>query len=95
LEIWSKIFISDPDFYQSRIQGSKRHRIPDPDPQICLYLKFKKNLMFFAGGDAAEVILPATACSAGQQGGAGHLRARPHCRPLQVGSHPCSCCSSL
>ncbi len=27
-------------FYHSRIQGWKRHRIPDP--QICLYLKFKK-----------------------------------------------------
>ncbi len=23
-------------FYPSRIQGSKRHRIPDPDPQHCL-----------------------------------------------------------
>ncbi len=25
----------DPDFYPSRIQGSIRHRIPDPDPQHC------------------------------------------------------------
>ncbi len=36
LEIWSGLFIPDPDldfFYPSRIQGSKRHRIPDPDPQ--------------------------------------------------------------
>ncbi len=43
-EIWSGLFIPDPDpgsgsririliFYPSRIQGSKRHRIPDPDPQ--------------------------------------------------------------
>ncbi len=44
-----KLFLSsrkyDPDcssririliFYSSRIQGSKRHRIPDPDPQHCL-----------------------------------------------------------
>jgi hypothetical protein len=23
-------------FYPSRIQGSKRHRIPDPEPQYCL-----------------------------------------------------------
>ncbi len=34
-EIWSGLFFADPDpdFYPSRIQGSKRHRIPDPDPQ--------------------------------------------------------------
>jgi hypothetical protein len=24
-------------FYTSRIQGSKRHRIPDPDPQLWLF----------------------------------------------------------
>jgi hypothetical protein len=37
------MFIPDPDFYSSRIpdlgyriQGSKKHRIPDPDPQHCL-----------------------------------------------------------
>jgi hypothetical protein len=31
----SGLFIPDPDpdFLPSRIQGSKRHRIPDPDPQ--------------------------------------------------------------
>jgi hypothetical protein len=27
-------------FYPSRLQGSKRHRIPDPDPQHCR--KYKK-----------------------------------------------------
>ncbi len=35
-EIWSGLFIPDPDpdfFYPSRIPGSKRHRIPDPDPR--------------------------------------------------------------
>jgi hypothetical protein len=39
-EIWSGMFIPDPDppgsdlgFYLSRIQRSKRLRIPDPDPQ--------------------------------------------------------------
>ncbi len=26
----SGMFIPDPDFYSSRIQGTKRHRIPDP-----------------------------------------------------------------
>jgi hypothetical protein len=38
-EIWSGLFIPDPDPdfspIPSRIQGSKRHRIPDPDPQHC------------------------------------------------------------
>jgi hypothetical protein len=49
-EIWSGLFIPDPDpdFLPipdpgsrgqkgtgSRVQGSKRHRIPDPDPQHC------------------------------------------------------------
>jgi hypothetical protein len=29
----SRIPDRDPDFYPSRIQGSKRHRIPDPDLQ--------------------------------------------------------------
>ncbi len=35
-EIWSGMFISDPDldfFNSSRIQGSKSHRIPDTDPR--------------------------------------------------------------
>jgi hypothetical protein len=35
-EIRSELFIPDPDFFTnpgSQIQGSKRHRIPDPDPQ--------------------------------------------------------------
>ncbi len=32
----SRIPDPDADFYPSRIQGSKRHRIPDPDPQHCL-----------------------------------------------------------
>ncbi len=33
--MWSGLFIPDPDadFLTSRIQGSKRHPIPDPDPQ--------------------------------------------------------------
>ncbi len=30
---WCLSRIPDPDFSGSRIQGSKRHRIPDPDPQ--------------------------------------------------------------
>ncbi len=45
-EIWSGLFIPDPDcssriripdpdFYLYRILGSKRHWIPDPDPQHC------------------------------------------------------------
>ncbi len=40
-EIWSGLFIPpdpDPDFFThlgSRIQGSKRHRIPGPDPLYC------------------------------------------------------------
>jgi hypothetical protein len=29
----SGMFIPDPDFFPSRIQGSKKHRTPDPDPQ--------------------------------------------------------------
>jgi hypothetical protein len=31
------MFIPDPElfFYPSRIQGSKKDRIPDPDPQHC------------------------------------------------------------
>ncbi len=43
-EIWSGLFIPepDPDFLtildpESLIQGSKRHRIPDPDPQQWLF----------------------------------------------------------
>jgi hypothetical protein len=32
-EICSKFFIPDADFCPSRILGSKRYRIPDPDPQ--------------------------------------------------------------
>jgi hypothetical protein len=36
----SRIRIPDPvrslNFYPSRFQGSKRHRIPDPDPQHCM-----------------------------------------------------------
>jgi len=37
-EIWSGLFTpdTDPDFYPSRIQGSKRHRIPVPDSQHCV-----------------------------------------------------------
>ncbi len=37
-EILSGMFVtdSDLDFYPSRIQESKRHRIPDPDLQHCL-----------------------------------------------------------
>jgi hypothetical protein len=34
--IFNLMFIPDPDFFfppASRIQGSKMHRIPDPDPQ--------------------------------------------------------------
>jgi hypothetical protein len=42
-EIWSGVFIPpdlDPDFYPSRIQGSKRHRIQGPDPQHWKYSTF-------------------------------------------------------
>jgi hypothetical protein len=42
-KIWFGLFIPDPGsgcwlstHPKSRIQGSKRHRIPDPDPQHCL-----------------------------------------------------------
>ncbi len=45
LKIWSGLFIPDPDpnflpipVPRSRIQGSERHRIPDPDPQHCWWL---------------------------------------------------------
>jgi hypothetical protein len=33
--------IRDPEktYPGSRIQGSKRHRIPDPDPQHCFYVQ--------------------------------------------------------
>jgi hypothetical protein len=35
-------------FYPSRIQGSKRHPIPDPDPQHCLqpWIKLDLNKTF-------------------------------------------------
>ncbi len=33
-ELWSWMFIPDPEFFSpSRIQGSKKHQIPDPNPQ--------------------------------------------------------------
>ncbi len=42
-EIWSGLFFSDPDpeFFPFRIQGSKRHRIPDPQhcPRQCFGTK--------------------------------------------------------
>ncbi len=48
-EIWSGLFnpgsgsrIQILIFYLSRIQGSKRHRIPDPDPQHCPYYMISK-----------------------------------------------------
>ncbi len=33
----SKMWVWDPGktYSGSRIKGSKRHRIPDPDPQLC------------------------------------------------------------
>ncbi len=34
-------------FYPSRIQGSKRHRIPDPDPQHFQELNFRKIFTHF------------------------------------------------
>ncbi len=45
LEIWSGLFILT--FYPSRIQGSKRHRIPNPDPQNCIIVgkKLGENLV--------------------------------------------------
>ncbi len=33
---WSEIRDPEKTYSGSRIQGSKRHRIPDPDPQHCL-----------------------------------------------------------
>jgi hypothetical protein len=36
---WIRVLIF---FYPSRIQGSKRHRIPDPGPQNCIYLVCRK-----------------------------------------------------
>jgi hypothetical protein len=37
--------IRDPEktYSGSRIQGSKRHRIPDPDPQHCIKETVRKN----------------------------------------------------
>jgi hypothetical protein len=39
-KIWVWVGIRDPEktYSGSRIQGSKRHRIPDPDPQHCYIL---------------------------------------------------------
>ncbi len=47
-EIWAGLFIPDPVpyFYRSWIQGSKRHRIPDPDPQHCKKSFFSSRLVF-------------------------------------------------
>jgi hypothetical protein len=51
---FSKIWIWDPGSGKnlfripgSRIQGSKRHRIPDPDPQHCVTLDKKKETYCF------------------------------------------------
>jgi hypothetical protein len=48
-EICTGLFIPDPypDFYPSRIQGSKRHRIPDPQHLIVGYFSLKKSFLFF------------------------------------------------
>jgi hypothetical protein len=48
-KIWSGLFIPDPGcgcrlftHPRSRIQGSKRHRIPDPDPQHWVLIKLNR-----------------------------------------------------
>jgi hypothetical protein len=43
LEIWSGMFFPDPrsGFFPSRIPGSTKHRIPDPDPKHCLQVDKK------------------------------------------------------
>ncbi len=46
-------------FYPSRIQGSKRHRIPDPDPQHCLNF-LQKLKIHIIGTDADQD--PAKGC---------------------------------
>ncbi len=42
-EKWSSMFIPVPDFPPSRIQWSKKHRIPDPDPQHWMKLTYFHN----------------------------------------------------
>ncbi len=49
-EIWPGLLIPDPDldFFThpwSRIQGTKRHRIPDPDPQRCIQIMSTLNII--------------------------------------------------
>jgi hypothetical protein len=39
--------IRDPDKNSSRIQGGKKHQIPDPDPQHCRYLMDTGALLLF------------------------------------------------
>ncbi len=59
------MFIPDPDldFYPSRIPGSKRHRIPDPDPQVATLAKtrfnpsFSGNFIFLLNIDKVRYLL--------------------------------------
>jgi len=46
--------IRDPEktYSGSRIQGSKRHRIPDPDPQHCRYLYAMLRIQDFYPGSS-------------------------------------------
>ncbi len=67
-KIWSGLFIPDPDFYPSRIrifshpgsriQGSKRHRIPNPDPQH--WKLFKKISVIIITGTCFITSIPST-----------------------------------
>ncbi len=45
-KISSGLFILDPDFLPVRIQGSKRHRIPDPDPQHWIKSYLRSDFLF-------------------------------------------------
>jgi hypothetical protein len=42
-------------FYPSRIQGSKRHRIPDPDPQHCFSCFY--NMLFCCAENTKTAVL--------------------------------------
>jgi hypothetical protein len=42
----SGIFIPDPDFFPSRIQGTKKHRIPDPQLPVIIHANFSKYTHF-------------------------------------------------
>jgi hypothetical protein len=64
--------IRDPEktYSGSRIQGSKRHQIPDPDPQHCIFLKASyrqdralKNELSILSSVANPYSLPVNMCT--------------------------------